>query len=139
MTEKRPKLKRGRKPWIKDPKEDGGKDLAEKIEKIRSLAQFTDIDREIAAALGISHETWYSTIRKYPEISDAQNDAWQSTLLKVKASLLKKALNGDFNAQKLFLERKAGWREESKIEHNGLPASVPQVIIQLPDNGRQVL
>lgn len=111
--------KPGRKPWIKDPAEDGGEDLRAKLAQIAEIASITDEDQDIYSELGISHNTWYEYKARYPEIDEVKFRAWRKTLTRVKNQVFKKALDGDFQAQKFILERKSGWIETQQHQLTG--------------------
>jgi hypothetical protein len=100
-------------PWINKPEVDGGESLQKVLNEIRRIAQFTDVEKDVYHELGINHDTWYKYKAMYhTEFTEALSSAWSKTLLKIKAGLLKKAVEGDIQAQKFVLERKAKWIDE---------------------------
>lgn len=110
-------MSRGQKPWIIPSEKDGGKDLNDKLSKIREIAKFTDTEKEIYCGLGINHDTWYRYKKIYPtEFSEALETPWVNTLHQVKSSMINRALDGDYNAQRFILERKAGWSEKQQVQ-----------------------
>jgi len=80
------------------------------------------INKEIAARLGISETTFYVWRRDHEEFRKALKDGKEVTDAKVEKALLSSALDGNFQAQRLWLlnRRPDRWRDRQEVEHSGV-------------------
>src|ERR1700751_5291161 len=97
----------------------------------------------IARTLGLSLRTLRKNYLKELELSQAERVARVATNLYQIAMSPKRGMPQVISS--LFLLKTQGrWKEVQGVEHTGenggpLPGSRPQVVIQLPPNGREVL
>lgn len=122
---------KGRPPWIIDPKEDGGKDLEQKLNQIREIAYSTDNETQIQAELGISHETWHKYKRKHlSDFTEAIAQSWNRQLLRVQNKAIEKALKGNSTMIKFVLERKSDWLERHAHELSGKGGDAFEIVVR---------
>lgn len=80
------------------------------------------INKEIAARLGICATTFYNWRQDHEEFRKALKDGKEVTDAKVEKALLSSALDGNFQAQRLWLlnRRPDRWRDRQEVEHSGV-------------------
>lgn len=81
------------------------------------------INKQIAASLGISTSTFYTWRKEHSEFCEALKNGKVVVDAKVEKALLIEALAGNFNAQKFWLynRRPDRWRDKQEVDiHGGL-------------------
>lgn len=91
-------------------------------------------DRQIAAMVGISPENFSVHKKKNPDIQRCIDRGLSRSIDKIGASVVKKAIKGSFQHQKLFLEAKGEWNPKSSeqvaINVNAGPGNLTIQFIQ---------
>jgi transcriptional regulator with XRE-family HTH domain len=101
--------KRGRKPFKPD------------LQRVERLAAQGLSQKQICISLGISEDTLYKYKKINAEFAEALSRGQTQGLQDVSNALYQNALDGNFNAQKLYLAVRdpERWREQTDIHHSG--------------------
>ncbi len=71
---------------------------------------------QLASHFGMCSNTLVRICRENPKINEAYESGRAKTIENVASVLIKRALAGDVNAAKFFLERQAGWTQTSVVK-----------------------
>lgn len=82
--------------------------------RIQGWARDGLTNNQIAEKIGISKQTFYDWLKKYPDLSDSLKENKDVVDRKVENALLKNALNGNVTAQIFWLKNRKPneWREK---------------------------
>lgn len=88
--------------------------------RIQGWARDGLTNNQIAEKIGISKQTFYDWLKKYPDLSDSLKENKDVVDRKVENALLKNALNGNVTAQIFWLKNRKPneWREKRETEVN---------------------
>ena len=100
--------------------------------RIQGWARDGLTNNQIAEKIGISKQTFYDWLKKYPDLSDSLKENKDVVDRKVENALLKNALNGNVTAQIFWLKNRKPneWREKREIEANEAQSSSMNQLIQ---------
>ena len=86
-------------------------------EGVRALAlvPYIGIDNT-GKALGFEPDVWKEHLNENPELRLSLEAATWQVVSDVGQTLVAKALGGDVNAMKFYLERKGGWKENKEVD-----------------------
>ena len=100
--------------------------------RIQGWARDGLTNNQIADKIGISKQTFYDWLKKYPDLSDSLKENKDVVDRKVENALLKNALNGNVTAQIFWLKNRKPneWREKREIEANEAQSSSMNQLIQ---------
>lgn len=97
------------------------------------------------ATMGISRDNVYEWAKKHPEFSEAKKLALDQSLLywerQGKKGLWSHARGKQFNATVWIfnMKNRHNWRDNKEPPpSDDAPSNAPQIVVNLPDNGRQV-
>lgn len=100
--------------------------------RIQGWARDGLTNNQIAEKIGISKQTFYDWLKKYPDLSDSLKENKDVVDRKVENALLKNALNGNVTAQIFWLKNRKPneWREkrddvqQTVIEDDGFTEAI---------------
>lgn len=100
--------------------------------RIQGWARDGLTNNQIAEKIGISKQTFYDWLKKYPDLSDSLKENKDVVDRKVENALLKNALNGNVTAQIFWLKNRKPneWREkrddvqQTVIEEDGFTEAI---------------
>lgn len=100
--------------------------------RIQGWARDGLTNNQIAEKIGISKQTFYDWLKKYPDLSDSLKENKDVVDRKVENALLKNALNGNVTAQIFWLKNRKPneWREKREAETNEAQSSSMNQLIQ---------
>lgn len=100
--------------------------------RIQGWARDGLTNNQIAEKIGISKQTFYDWLKKYPDLSDSLKENKDVVDRKVENALLKNALNGNVTAQIFWLKNRKPneWREKREAEANEAQSSSMNQLIQ---------
>ena len=93
----------------------GRKEIPIDIKQVKTLASRGLTHEQIAAALGISHDTLYKRKAKYTEFSDAIKEGQGKGLAQVSNALFEQALGGNTSAAIFYMKNRAGWKDKQEF------------------------
>ena len=85
--------------------------------QVEALAAYLNSE-QIAEFLGISRTTFYSIMKRDPEVSERYKRGRAKVIGSVGKSLIQNALEGNITAQIFYMKTQAGWKETEGIENS---------------------
>jgi len=106
---------------------------------IQAVRDSAGIVASVAARLGVARQTVWENRKRHPWLEECFKTTLEESIDLAETNIQQAIAGGNLKVTMWYLERKGkarGWGREIQIESESL-ADRPQVVLYLPDNGRQ--